>query len=124
MSTSRGRLGVWGEKAAREYLEAKGYRIETTNFRCSWGEVDIIAWDGDRLVFVEVRTRRAPENYGSPRESLSARKKERLVATAETYLQGLTAPPEEWRIDLVGIRINGQGDMEPPEHIENAVQLE
>lgn len=123
MTTSRGRLGARGEKTAREYLEAKGYRIETTDFRCPWGEVDIIAWDRDRLVFVEVRTRRAPENYGSPRESLSRRKMERLVATAETYLQGLPTPPEEWRIDLVGIRIDGLGGMEPPEHIENAVQL-
>ena len=71
MPTARSRLGALGEGVAGEYLEAKGYEIVATNYRCQWGEVDIIARDGDCLAFVEVRTRRSQE-FGAPEESLSS----------------------------------------------------
>ena len=94
-------MGDRGEGIARAYLKSKGYELVTTNFHCRWGEVDIIARDGQYLVFVEVRTRRRPGWYGEPEESISNRKRERLIATAETYLQTCSAPPEDWRIDLI-----------------------
>ena len=101
MPTARSRVGDRGEGIARAYLKSKGYELVTTNFHCRWGEVDIIARDGQYLVFVEVRTRRRPGWYGEPEESISNRKRERLIATAETYLQTCSAPPEDWRIDLI-----------------------
>ena len=123
MPTPSARLGERGERVAREYLKSRGYEIVTTNFRCPYGEVDIIARKGDCLVFVEVRTRRSPGWFGTPEESLSKRKRERLVTTAETYIQACASPPEEWRIDLIAIRLDGRGAFWPVEHIENAIQL-
>ncbi len=74
MPTARSRVGDRGEGIARAYLKSKGYELVTTNFHCRWGEVDIIARDGQYLVFVEVRTRRRPGWYGEPEESISNRK--------------------------------------------------
>lgn len=123
MPTARSRLGARGEEIAREYLVAKGYEIVATNFRCPWGEVDIIARHGDYLVFAEVRTQRGPSGFGTPQESLSRRKRERLVATAETYIQSCPTPPTEWRIDLIALQLEGRGGTGQVEHIENAIQL-
>ena len=106
-----------------EYLKTKGYRIVDTNFRCPWGEVDIVAEEGVCLIFVEVRTRRGPLSYGTPEESLTRKKQDRLVATAETYIQGCTDPPEEWRIDLIGVYLDRQSAIERVVHIANAVEL-
>ena len=109
MSTASSRVGARAEGLARAYLKSKGYEIVTTNFRCRWGEVDIIARDGTCLVFVEVRARRSPSWYGTPEESISRRKREKLVATAEVYLQSYPTPLEDWRIDLIGLRLAGCG---------------
>ena len=56
-------------------------RLLDANYRCRWGEVDIVAQEGDELVFVEVRTRRGAE-YGTPEESVTAAKARRLIVTA------------------------------------------
>lgn len=81
MTTPRGRLGKWGESHARRYLEAKGYTVSATNYRCRWGEVDIGAYHSEDIVFIEVRTRRGVA-FGVPEESVTAAKSQRLVATA------------------------------------------
>ena len=123
MPTARSRLGAYGEGIAREYLKAKGYRVMDSNFRCPWGEVDIVAREGDCLVFVEVRTRRGPLPYGTPEESLTRKKRDKLVATAETYIQECTDPPEEWRIDLIGVYLDRQSSVQRVVHLPNAVEL-
>ena len=86
MTTPRGRLGKWGESHARSYLEAKGYTVLATNYRCRWGEVDIVAYHSEDIVFIEVRTRRGVA-FGVPEESVTAAKSQRLVATAQYYLE-------------------------------------
>ena len=58
---------------AGRFLQEKAYRLLDANYRCRWGEVDIVAQEGDELVFVEVRTRRGAE-YGTPEESVTAAK--------------------------------------------------
>ncbi len=124
MSSSRVRRGRQGERLARQYLGQAGYRILAANYRCPWGEIDLVAQEGAELVFVEVRSRRG-SGYGSPQESITPEKMERLQATAQDYLQNHT--PERgrdnlnWRIDLVSIRF----DATPPllEHLKHAVQL-
>ncbi len=104
---ARVRLGREGERLARQYLEGAGYRVVAANYRCLWGEIDLIAWDGAELVFVEVRSRRS-SGYGSPEESITPEKMERLLATAQDYLQNrlpeLGRGEIDWRIDLIGIR--------------------
>ena len=66
--------GMIGEKIAADFLTKQGYEIIETDYRCKEGEVDIIAKDGDSLVFVEVRTK-SSRAFGSPAESVTARKK-------------------------------------------------
>lgn len=105
---------------ASEYLERKGYRILERNFRCREGEIDIIAQQGECLVFVEVRTRRGSD-YGMPEESLTSTKRERLVALADAYLQTSDNLTASWRIDVVAIELAVDNKVRRVEHIENAV---
>ena len=121
-ATGRRGLGQRGEALAADYLRRMGYQVLATNFRCQWGEVDIVAMDGETLVFVEVRTRRG-DNFGTPQESLTLRKREHLIATAETYLQEHSEASEEWRIDLVSI-LAKRGSDPAIEHLRSAVQQE
>ena len=121
MPTSRSRTGSLGENTARKYLEAQGYRILDTNYRCRWGEIDIVAQTDDTLVFVEVRTRKHL-SYGTPQESLSKGKMARLTATAETYLQERQPETTHWRIDLVAVFLAKNGDVSDVQHIPNAIE--
>ena len=83
---NRKALGELGERWAREYLEQHGYRIRETNFRCREGEIDIVAEHEGCLVFVEVRTKTGSA-FGTPEESVTASKKEKLASVAMSYLQ-------------------------------------
>ena len=114
------RLGDAGETAARGYLERKGYTILDANFRCPYGEVDLVARKDDCLVFLEVRTR-SGNGFGSPEESITPEKGRRLIATAETYIQSRTDLPADWRIDLVGVDVDRRGRITRIEQTENAV---
>ncbi len=71
-SAPRQRLGRWGEGVAATHLEAHGYTILARNWRCAAGEIDLVARDGETLVFVEVKTRRG-RAYGAPEEALTPR---------------------------------------------------
>lgn len=122
MPTPRMRLGLRGEQLARAFLEEKGYQIADTNYRCPWGELDIVAQDGDDLAFVEVRTRRTSQ-YGEPEESLSASKQQHLVASCQHYLQQHDREGTSWRIDLVCVRFTPDHRLLGIEHLEHAVQL-
>ena len=124
--TSRARLGQWGERQARLYLEAEGYGIAAVNFRCRAGELDIVAIDSDELVFVEVKTRRG-NAYGLAEESISPVRAERLAAVAEEFLQSRSAFPYDsetpWRIDLVCVNLDSGGKLLNVNHIRHAVEF-
>jgi putative endonuclease len=113
--------GILGEKLACEYLGKKGYDIVETNYRCTEGEIDIIARQGDVLVFVEVRTKRSRQ-FGSPEESITGIKKERLRAVAEHYGQERDDLPDSWRIDVMAIQLDRNNKVKRLQHIENAVE--
>ncbi|MDE2786653.1 MAG: YraN family protein [Chloroflexota bacterium] len=116
------RIGEIGEELARHHLEAKGYRVVATNYRCRWGEVDLIARDGLEWVFVEVRTRRSGA-YGGPEESLTETKKQHLALAAQDYLQetGQSSADAQWRIDLVAIRLGSGRRVLSIQHLTNVV---
>lgn len=78
-------IGNFGEKVAREYLLEKGYKILTTNYSCRFGEIDIIAFDGNCLVFIEVKTR-TNDKYGHPQNAVNYWKKKHLELTARNYI--------------------------------------
>jgi putative endonuclease len=117
---NRRALGELGERWAREYLERNGYRIRETNFRCREGEIDIIAQHKDCLVFVEVRTKTGL-GFGTPEESVTSAKQEKLVSVAMSYLQTHDDLPSEWRIDVVAIEVSPKGRVARTELIQNAV---
>ena len=112
--------GIRGEKLARDFLKKRGYHILETNYRCPEGEIDIIARHKDSLVFIEVRTKTSLE-FGSPEESITLTKKERLRATASRYRQAHDDLPPLWRIDFVAVELNQKGKLSRIELIENAV---
>ncbi len=112
--------GALGERLARDYLIKRGYRILETNYRCPHGEIDIIASDKDFLVFTEVRTKTNLE-YGSPEESITPAKKERIRATALQYQQSHNGLSPSWRLDVVAVELNKKGELSRIELIENAI---
>jgi len=79
-------VGSAKEETARRYLEAQGLWLETRNYRCRQGEIDLIMRDGDCLVFVEVRYRRNAR-FGGAVESITGTKQRRIIAAAQHYLQ-------------------------------------
>jgi putative endonuclease len=96
--------GRRAEDAALAYLGERGLRAVERNFRCRAGEIDLIMRDGACLVFVEVRYR-SSDRYGSPAESVSARKQARLLAAAQYYLQMHPGQRElAMRFDVVAVR--------------------
>lgn len=97
--------GMRGEDLACEKLTQAGYRVVDRNVRCGRGEIDIIAWDGATLCFVEVRTR---ENImsGHPLETVNKPKQARLLASAQHYMERWQGGWPELRFDVVGIVLN------------------
>ena len=78
-------LGRWGEDRAADYLRGKGFRIAAANWKCRFGELDLIAADNTYLCFVEVKLRKSAA-YGSAAAFVDRHKQEKLRATAELYL--------------------------------------
>jgi putative endonuclease len=103
MADTRRKLGQWGEEQARRYLEVRGCRVVTTNWRCTAGEVDLVVQDGEWLAFVEVRTRRG-QVYGTPEESITAAKLARMAAVAKSYVYEQEWEGD-WRLDVVAIQV-------------------
>jgi putative endonuclease len=117
----RQEVGKQGEEAAQKFLKKRGYRIRETGFRCRHGEIDIIAQKKDYLVFVEVRTK-SNLDFGTPEESITQTKKERLIASALTYTTTHENLPPLWRIDVVAIELDEKGKTQRIELIENAIE--
>ena len=120
MSDYRQKLGRWGEQLAAQRLEAKGYVLLDRNWRCPRGEIDLVARDGDVLVFVEVKTRRG-RDYGTPEEALTGYKVKRLLELGQRYMLERDLEDVEWRVDLVAVELDRQGKLLRFEHIPNAV---
>ncbi len=120
MAENRKRTGDLGEKLARQYLLKNGYEILEQNYRCSIGEIDIVARDSDSLAFVEVRTKRSSQ-FGTPEESITTTKKTKLIELAQSYLQEHADVPDHWRIDVVAVEIGKGNRVSRIELIKNAV---
>ncbi|MBL0214693.1 MAG: YraN family protein [Myxococcales bacterium] len=102
METSTKVLGASAEERATVALEAAGYSIVARNWTCAVGELDVVARDGDILVFVEVRSR-ASASHGHAAEMVTASKRAKVTRVAQMYL-GLERPAfAECRFDVVAI---------------------
>jgi putative endonuclease len=109
--TARAGLGKTGERLAAEELERKGYRIIAHNFRCRYGEIDLVAEHQGELVFVEVKTRRG-NAFGLPEEAVDRRKQRKLVQVASYYLDVQQCAERMWRIDVVAVQMSASGKLE------------
>ena len=100
-------LGRRGERAAEKHLRRNGYRIVARNFRAVGAEIDLVAVDGDTLVFVEVKTRRSRE-AGAPEEAVDERKQKRMRRAAEAFAARYRADEVEMRFDIVAVDASGK----------------
>lgn len=99
-------LGRRGEKAALRYLERRGFEVLDTNWTCPFGEADVVAFDGDSLCFIEVKTRRGAEK-GFPEEAVDARKRAKYEKVAACYLREHAYVDVHVRFDVIAILVLG-----------------
>ena len=92
------RAGARAEELCAELLRKAGLRVLARNWRCRHGEIDLVAEEGDTLVFAEVRYRRDPR-FGGAAESVTVAKQARLIAAARLYL--MRRPDAECRFDVL-----------------------
>ncbi len=100
-TANRRAKGAHGERLAERALQRAGYRIQARNWRCSGGEIDLIAQHEGEWVFIEVRGCSAGVNAAI--ESLTARKAAHLLNAAQTYLNNLDQPEAPFRFDLAAV---------------------
>lgn len=110
MSDHRTELGRRGEALAVHELVQRGYEITGRNWHCRIGEVDVVALRDGTWTFFEVRTRRG-RSFGTPEESLTSGKVERMANVARTYLaaHGINVHEVDWRIGLVAVEMDKAG---------------
>ena len=106
--TKRAR-GIRGEDLAVTYLKKKGYKVIERNYRCQWGEIDLIARDGKTLIFVEIKSR-SSSDFGLPQDAVDRFKQEKLIHAAKAYMAEHhlqeTIPA---RFDVVAVQLTPSG---------------
>jgi putative endonuclease len=107
---NRRKQGNDGEDRAARFLQQKGMKILERNFRFERGEIDLVAEEGDELVFIEVKARWS-NTYGSPEDAVTEKKQEQIRAVAEGYLFKHDIDDRPCRFDIVAIEYQN-GTME------------
>jgi putative endonuclease len=97
---SNAEKGQRGESAAAAYLQQRGYLVLARNWRCVGGEIDIVARHQDQIVFIEVRQRSTAE---AAFESITPRKRQRVLHAVETWLSQHDMADQTWRIDVIAV---------------------
>jgi putative endonuclease len=120
MSLTGKRTGKRGEELAAAYLAETGYRIIERNYQCCFGEIDIVAWEGDTLVFAEVKSRRT-EAYGVPQLAVGREKQYKISRIALNYLSEKHLRHHSVRFDVVAVKLLPAGTS--IELIRNAFEL-
>lgn len=119
MTLARQALGKLGEETALNFLEKIGLTLFQKNYRVRTGEIDLVMWHEEILVFVEVRAR-ADEKFGTPIETITSAKRRKIVMTARHFLREKKISDEvRCRFDLVGIVV-GRDEEIKVEYVENA----
>ncbi len=120
MTYGHHQTGKVGERLARQYLLGQGYRVEGVGVRTKFGELDIVARDGDTIVFVEVKTRHGGA-HGTPEEAVDARKQAHLRASAHAYLSQNYLLAAPFRIDTIAILLDEYTRKAKLRHLKHAV---
>jgi putative endonuclease len=114
------RTGKKGEDIAVTYLKSAGYRIIERNYKCLFGEIDIVAKDGNTVVFVEVKSRKS-EEFGDPQVAVGLEKQKKISKISLNYLEEKKIYPCNARFDVVAIKMLPSGNK--VELIQNAFEL-
>jgi putative endonuclease len=113
-------LGKKGENQAADFLARQGYRILERNYTTPSGEIDLIAMDGDAVVFVEVKTR-TTDAFGAPELAVNAGKQRRMIKAALGYIKYKKLHQVPCRFDVVAVRPAKEQDVEL---IRNAFEMD
>lgn len=115
--TTSSKVGDFGEKAAADFLERSGYRRVVSNFKAPigrnrkgvlfTGEIDIIAFDRDKLCFIEVKTR-SSDKFSSPVSAVDIRKQRQITRTARVYRKTFNLKNQKHRYDVVSVILQGK----------------
>ena len=100
LGASRGDFGRQAEESATRYLQDKGYEVLARNYHCRYGEIDIVARDGETLVFIEVKARRSAR-FGSGLEAVTGGKIRKIARCAQDYLRWHHHEDEAMRFDVI-----------------------
>jgi putative endonuclease len=112
-----------GEQLAAEHLERQGFRIVERNYRTRWGELDIVAFDGQVMAFVEVKTRRMAADSASPFEAIRPHKRAQVRRMARSWLldrRGQRPFAQVMRFDAIGVSFDAAGRLLAIDHLEGA----
>ena len=112
MKAGRLGLGAEGEQVAKAHLQAQGFRILHENYSTPLGEIDLIAQEGEVVVFVEVKARRSGE-FGPPQASVTLQKQRQIVRVAELFLQRHRLSEAVCRFDVVAVMFTGSQARQP-----------
>lgn len=112
-------LGDKGERAAVKLLKANGYSILSRQYRTDLGEIDIIALDGETVVFIEVKTRKS-DSKGQPFEAVTLQKQRQLTRLAGTFLKQHQLLNQAARFDVISIIWQSDQSVPEIEHYQNA----
>ena len=120
MTRERLELGRLGEDLALKKIKKMGYRCLVRNYRCTLGEVDLVARDGDTLVFIEIKTRRG-KSLEYAKEAVSMKKRRQLSKVALFYMRDHDCADVKSRFDVVAISL--EGNRREIEVVKNAFDL-
>jgi putative endonuclease len=115
------RRGIFGERAAKKYLEKNGLKFLAANFRSARGEIDLIFRDDDCLCFIEVKTR-SSEDWSRPAAAVNAARRKRLSQCALDYLKLLKNPPVKIRFDIVEVLL-ADNEVREIRHLPNTFPM-
>ncbi len=122
MPHERQQYGRYGENRAADFLVERGYRIIETNYKNRFGEIDLIAVDGETIVFVEVKSRRTGR-FGSARDAVPKAKQRRISKVALGYLKSNGGTRQKARFDVIALDAGAAGCEDRIEIIKNAFYL-
>lgn len=94
--------GQQAENQAKQYLQAQGYRFQTANYRCLYGEIDLIFTHNRQTIFVEVKSRHNLQ-YEHPAQAITPQKLKKIMTTAEHFLQSHPHLPQAGRVDAIAL---------------------
>lgn len=117
-----GVLGARGEELAVTWLQRAGYAILARNWRCPYGELDVVAERDGVIIGVEVKTRTSPA-MGEPEEAVTAAKQRKLVLTIQSYLMEMGAEQRPYQLDVIAVRLTPTGAHVETRHYPASIAL-